>query len=158
MFATLIVRRAIAATCLVVATNSFATASFADNCQSGTQLLPFGAYGPSTTDTKYSATIPDWNLGDCQLRHGVIHFDHGRGTFDAMVATTFTHNKDYWHFRLRVSRGPTNDPSKQTLLFVRSWDGPPMSERDRPLFHKWHVDFTYSGDLNPPSAEAWSCC
>jgi hypothetical protein len=156
MFATPIVRKILAMTSVLVAANSFASVSYADNCSSGTMNLGFGA--GLNTGVYSTRTLGPWKLGDCELSDAAITFDHGKGVFDAHVATHFTHSKDIWHFKMRVLTGTFGKPSEQTEQFATSWDSPPLSEQDNPLFHHWVVNFKYNSELSRAWAEVWSCC
>src|SRR5690348_2789533 len=128
-------RKALAASGLITV-STYVGSSAAQNCTKQTRLLGWGA---SMRDgrTFYSIGIPEWGLGDCEIRNVVIDTVAGTGVgnFRAEVATHFTHSKDVWHFQLELFTGDPNVPSQQTVLFNQTWDGSPMSERDNPKFH-----------------------
>ena len=124
------------------------------NCASGTSTSAF-ATANSTTRV---ATFADWRLGDCEL-HGarITLSSNGTGAFQAQVCTHFTHSKDIWHFGVELIGDALNSPNFYTLF---SWNGPQMSEQDRPLFHTWSEIFKVDPQLfkQVTHARATSCC
>ena len=137
----------------------FAEGAWAADCKAETRLLGFGA---SLIDgvQSYNLSINNWRLGDCELRKVLIVFRGQVGNFQGEVATHFTHGKDIWHFRLELFTGNPSQASSQVILFDQNWDGPRMSELDRPLFHQWQFTFPISPavDLSKVYGRATSCC
>jgi hypothetical protein len=156
------VKKALAAGGAIASSASFISTARADNCAKQTRLLGFGASFGDGQKTVYHLSIPDWGLGDCELRNVKIDFPVGTGigTFKGEVGTHFTHHEDVWHFRLELFTGEPAKEAEQAVLFDQSWDGPQMSERDQPLFHPWQFQFSISPaiDLGKVYARATSCC
>ena len=123
------------------------------NCSSGTRTSPFA----TASKTARIATFADWRIGDCELQSASLTINaSGAGSFSAQVCTHFTHSKDIWHFGVALL-GAANDQNFYTLF---SWDSPPLSEQDRPLFHSWSESFHVDPQLFHKAnfARATSCC
>lgn len=106
-------------------------------------------------------SIPDWKLGDCELQQASLRISGNFIIFNGQVATHFTHAKDVWHIHLLLFTRNNTDPSKKIILLDKSFDGPQMSEQDKPLFHRWAARFP----INNQAAQArrlavqiTSCC
>ena len=122
------------------------------NCSKGTQTQPFKQV---SADVKV-AYFDDWRLGDCELFGANLTLNHskGTGTFTGNVCTHFTHSKDIWHFYVELAEVAVSS----TYLTIFQWDGPKMSEQDKPLFHSWTENFRYSESTRVKFARATSCC
>lgn len=123
------------------------------NCQSGKQVIAFKQLNATTK----VAVFNDWHEGDCEMQGARLTLQsNGSGSFQSQVCTHFTHSKDIWHFYVELAA----DAQSSTFLTVYTWDGPKMSEQDRPLFHPWQVNFSLPGGdfTRVLYARATSCC
>ena len=128
-------------------------------CTSSTRNFEFTDIIGSGT---FTANIPDWKVGDCELKDSSLTLTPGNFIiFKGQVATHHTHTKDVWHFHLQLFTRNNPNPSQKVILFDRTFDGPNMSEQDKPLFHTW----TFRSPFNPRgtafrriAAEVISCC
>jgi hypothetical protein len=117
--------------------------------------LPTSAFAGCKTEIRHivldgnlTATTPDWKLGDCELKDFSMQLkepakDILDGRFTANVATHFTHTKDVWHLHLQLVAVDDQKKVPSVVLFDRSWDSPPMSEKDNPLFHPWSNEIRF---------------
>jgi hypothetical protein len=155
----LFVKKAITATSGLLAATCLLPKSYGFGCKSESRILGFGASDVDRVVT-YGLRIDDWILGDCELKNVDISFQGDRGVFKGQVCTHFTHEKDVWHFRLKLFTGNPEIPSSQKVRFDQTWIGPQMSEKDNPLFHPWYVKFTFDPSINLGSlyGQAISCC
>jgi len=106
-------------------------------------------------------SVPDWKLGDCELKQASLRISGNFLIFNGQVCTHFTHTKDVWHIHLLLFTRNSTDPSRKIVLLDKSFDGPQMSEQDKPLFHNWAARFP----INNQAAQArrlavqiTSCC
>jgi hypothetical protein len=128
--------------------------------------LPQAAYGACKSETRSfeiqgMLAIPDWKLGDCELKQASLRISGNFLIFNGEVATHFTHTKDVWHLHVLLFTRNNTDPNKKIILLDKSIDGPQMSEQDKPLFHRWAARFA----INNQAAQArrlavqlTSCC
>ena len=137
---------------------SFTQNALAD-CKAESRVLGFGASYVDGAQS-YNLSIPNWRLGDCELRSALITFRDNIGEFNGEVATHFTHGKDVWHLRLELFTGNPSRLNEQIILLDKSWEGPNMSELDKPLFHTWQFRFQVNPAINLGKvyARATSCC
>jgi hypothetical protein len=154
------VKKVLATTGVIASSTCFVRIAVA-GCAKATRLLGFAA---DVVDGKtfYSLSIHDWGLGDCELRNVLIEFPLGAGIgkFRGDVGTHFTHREAVWQFRLELFTGNPSVQQEQVVLFDQTWDGPEMSELDKPLFHPWQFQFSISPaiDLGKVYGRATSCC
>lgn len=132
-------------------------AAFA-GCTSRTQLFNF-VNSPATGQPQ--VTIPDWKLGDCELKNAALHISGNFVILNAQVATHHTHTHDVWHMTVDVFTRDNQNPSKIIVLATGKFDGPQMSEQDHPLFHQWDARFQFNADVikgKRIGARVNSCC
>ena len=68
----------------------------------------------------------------------------GTGGFKTKVATHYTHTKDVWHMRIELLSRVRADTTKIYSWYDHTFDSPPLSEQDNPLFHDWSESFTFN--------------
>jgi hypothetical protein len=133
----------------------------------GGSLLPRKAYAGCKSSTESfemeegMLSIPNWKLGDCELRQASLRISGNFLIFNGQVATHFTHTKDVWHIHLLLFTRNNTDPSKKIILLDKSFDGPQMSELDEPLFHTWAARFPISNQAAQTrriAVQITSCC
>ena len=111
--------------------------AFAD-CSKDQKVLSFTPVSPG----KKQVVIPPWHVGDCWMENGVVMIrNDGHGEFGCRVRTLFTHTKDVWHLTLEILGEVITDPGGAS--FSGSWDGPKMSEKDKPVQHLWGQNFAF---------------
>ena len=106
-------------------------------------------------------SLPDWKLGDCELKQASLHISGNFIILNSQVCTHFTHTKDVWHMTVDVFTRDNTDPSKIIPLGTGKMDGPQMSEQDHPLFHSWNARFgfnTTAAKGHRTAAKVTSCC
>lgn len=136
----------------VVAGSEPAFAQHWANCSSGKQTVQFKSINATTK----VATFSDWREGDCEMQSAQITITPTTFTFNAQVCTHFTHSKDIWHFYVELAK----DTTSSTYLTEYSFDGPKMSEQDKPLYHAWSYTHGLPGGAfaQIKYARATSCC
>jgi hypothetical protein len=139
----------------VIASVCLPRAAFA-GCSSNTQSFEF-----SNINDQQVATIADWKLGDCELKQATLRISGNYVILNAQVATHFTHTKDVWHMTVQLVTRNNTDPSKEIVLASGKFDGPQMSEQDKPLFHTWTGRFAFGANAlkgHRFAAKVTSCC
>jgi hypothetical protein len=154
------VKKALQATGGVLVAASLPIKSYAGGCKSDTASFEFAR---NNETGQLQINLPDWKLGDCELRQGVVTlFSNGSGIFSSQVCTHFTHHKDVWNLHLRIySRSVPGSNNKPTYFYDGpTWAGPQMSEQDNPLFHSWQEKFLLGTRALKYglAAEITSCC
>jgi hypothetical protein len=107
------------------------------------------------------ATIDDWKLGDCELKQASLRISGNFVILNAQVCTHFTHTKDVWHMTVQLVTRTNTDPNKEIVLATGKFDGPQMSEQDKPLFHTWTGRFGFNANSIKGkrfAAKVTSCC
>jgi hypothetical protein len=124
-------------------------------------FTPLASQAPRASKWKTECSVPDWKLGDCELKQASLRISANFLIFNGQVCTHFTHTKDVWHIHLLLFTRNNTDPSRKIVLLDKSFDGPQMSEQDKPLFHNWAARFP----INNQAAQArrlavqiTSCC
>jgi hypothetical protein len=149
------VRKAVSATGGMIATICLPRAVFA-GCSSSTQSFAF-----ADINDQQVATIADWKLGDCELKQATLRISGNFVILNGQVCTHFTHTKDVWHMTVQLVTRSNTDPSKEIVLASGKFDGPQMSEQDKPLFHTWSARFGINANAlkgHRFAAKVTSCC
>ena len=142
----------------IALTSTSALAQFDfQTCHTDTKTLSFTSVDGHTK----RILVGDWNKpggSDCELQNLelTVH-DDGTGTYNSSVCTHFTHGKDIWHTRVVLLGAVVNAPGE---LASFQWDGPKMSERDKPLYHPFNTTFTFNKAYFPNirNASITGCC
>ena len=99
--------------------------------------LPRIAYAGCTSSTQgfefnhdNVATIPDWKVGDCELRQASLRVSGNFIILNSQVCTHFTHTKDVWHMTVQLVTRDNSNPSKGNCLSHRK-DGRPRDVLSR---------------------------
>jgi hypothetical protein len=149
------VRKAVSATGGMIATICLPRVAFAD-CTTNTRSLQF-----VNINDQQVVTIDDWRLGDCELKQATLRISGSFVILNAQVCTHFTHTKDVWHMTVELVTRTNSDPNKEIVLASGKFDGPQMSEQDKPLFHTWTGRFEFNANAIKGkrfAAKVTSCC
>jgi hypothetical protein len=107
------------------------------------------------------AVIPDWKLGDCELRNAFLRVSGNVILLNSQVCTHHTHTHDVWHMKIEIITRPPSNPSQVIVIGSGSVVGPPMSELDNPLFHPFNRGISFNPQLAHGrgfAARVTSCC
>jgi hypothetical protein len=131
-------------------------------------LLPRTVFAGCKSDTagfdfnhEGQAVIPDWKLGDCELRSTTLRASGNFIIANGQVCTHHTHTKDVWHMKIEIITRPPTNPSQVIVIGSGNIDGPKMSELDKPLFHPFTGRIAFNPQLahgHGFAARVTSCC
>ena len=145
-------KKAVSATGGLVAVTLFPRTGFA-GCTSNTMSLNFNDEG--------IVTIPDWKVGDCELKQATLRISGNYIILNSLVCTHHTHTKDVWHMTVELITRDAANPTQVIVLGTGHLNGPKMSELDKPLFHVWNDRFGFNPQVAKGrrfAARITSCC